>query len=51
MGESPNGFSLDRTNVDGNYEPQNCRWANRRVQSHNVRKEYAIPNMVRSSIQ
>jgi hypothetical protein len=27
MGERPPGRSLDRVNVDGNYELKNCRWS------------------------
>lgn len=27
--------ALDRINPNGNYEPENCRWANKRDQSIN----------------
>lgn len=37
MGERPEGFTLDRINTDGNYEPGNCRWASRKEQMFNVR--------------
>jgi len=35
MGERPEGMTLDRINVNGNYEPSNCRWADAKTQGRN----------------
>lgn len=37
MGERPAGKTLDRINVNGNYEPDNCRWATPKEQRLNQR--------------
>jgi hypothetical protein len=37
MGERPEGLTLDRIDVNGNYEPGNCRWATAKEQRANQR--------------
>lgn len=38
VGHRPKGKTLDRIDVNGNYEPGNVRWATNKVQSKNKRK-------------
>lgn len=35
-------LTLDRINVDGNYEPNNCRWVDRKTQARNTRKNHYL---------
>ncbi len=42
MGDKPPGLSLERINNDGNYCPENCKWATPLEQGNNSRKNRRI---------
>lgn len=43
--ERPQGFTLDRIDVNKGYSPENCRWADTRQQGLNTRFNREIPNI------
>jgi hypothetical protein len=42
MGERPEGMSIDRIDVNGDYTPENCRWATAKEQMRNMRRNNLV---------
>ena len=42
MGLRPDGMTIDRIDVNGHYEPANCRWASKKDQQSNRRNNRLI---------
>lgn len=42
VGERPDGMTLDRKDTNGNYSPDNFRWATPRQQANNTRRNHII---------
>lgn len=51
MGERPEDQTLDRIDVNGHYEPGNCRWATIWEQSRNKRTSKTTPEQVREVLR
>lgn len=51
MGEQPEGMSIDRINPFGNYEPTNCRWADRITQMNNTCRQWIAKGHSQAAVQ
>lgn len=42
MGERPEGASIERIDVNGDYEPENCKWIPLQEQPNNTRRSFVV---------
>jgi hypothetical protein len=51
MGPRPIGKTIDRMDANGNYEPNNCKWATAVEQRHNQRRESEAAAMIPDELE
>lgn len=42
MGAAPESHTIERVDVNGNYEPENCKWIPATKQAHNTRRSRMV---------
>lgn len=45
MGDRPDGYQIDRIDVNGDYSKENCRWVNKYVQMGNTTSNNIVPGV------
>lgn len=46
MGAKPKGYTIERINDNGHYEPSNCKWATVAEQNRNKRTSFSVVKRV-----